>query len=95
MSKGPSLHADGYRLIARSLGRSLAYIQQSGGYSAEPLAFRLAVDGLIRDMEDDNPRFDARRFRRVMEAARLGEYDTEAGNPAEEDNDGEEKDHLA
>ena len=74
----PSLNAAAYRLIARSLGRALAYIQHEMGTDTEPLAFRVLVDALIRDMEADNPRFDARRFRAVLEAARMSEYSTAA-----------------
>lgn len=72
------LNADVYKLIARTLGRTLAYIQQEQGVPHEPMAFRVTVDALIREFEHDNPRFDARRFRRIIEAAKLSEYDTDA-----------------
>lgn len=70
-----TLNGPAYRLIAQSLGRALGYIMHEQGISQVPMAFRVVVDALIRDMEMDNPKFDARRFRKVLEAARLSEYD--------------------
>lgn len=84
-----TLHTAAYRLIARSLGRALAYIDGELGH--EPVAFRIAVDCLIRDMEEDNPRFDARRFRRALEAARLSEYDEAGDDPVMEGHDAREE----
>ena len=73
----PILNKDGYVLIAKSLGRALAYIMAEQGIVEVPMAFRVAVDRLIRDLEEDNPKFDPRRFRAVLEAARLSEYSDE------------------
>ena len=72
------LNKDGYILIAKSLGRALAYIMAEQGIVEVPMGFRVAVDRLIRDLEEDNPKFDPRRFRAVLEAARLSEYSDEA-----------------
>ena len=77
MSSNPVLNADGYKLIARCLGRTLAYIMHEQGALAEPMAFRVTVDSLIREFEQDNPKFDARRFRRVLEAAMISETEEE------------------
>lgn len=72
-SNHPALNADGYRLIARSLGRSLAYIMSEQGVQVIPWTFRTAVDALCADLAADNPRFDSARFWNVIEAARLSE----------------------
>ena len=70
-----ALHANSYKLIARSLGRSLAYIMTDQGLTVAPLAFVVTAKSLCADLAADNPRFDAERFWRVIEATQLGEQD--------------------
>ena len=54
------------------------------GVPAVPMAFRVTVDALIADFKADNHRFDESRFRAVLDAAMLGEYEERQADPARE-----------